>query len=82
MLKNGFDVNAAVCVSECTALHIAAESGNVDIEKVLIQYGADVNVVDVVKRTALHLAAREVYVDITKFLLENRADVNAAHNEK
>ena len=40
-----------------TALHFAAEKGHVDVAKVLIQNGADVNAVDENKSTALHYAA-------------------------
>ena len=43
-----------------TALHFAAQNGHVDVAKVLIQNGADVNAVDEkMKRTALHVAAEE-----------------------
>ena len=42
-----------------TALHEAALEGHVDVVKVLIQNGADVNAVDAVKKTALHIAAEE-----------------------
>ena len=60
-----------------TALHFAAIYGHVDVAKVLIQNGADVNAVDVQKCTALHRGAQKGHVDVAKVLLENGADVNA-----
>ena len=67
---------------KCTALHLAAANGHVDVVKVLIQNGADVNAVDEYKFTALHLAARHGHVDIAKVLIENGADVNAVQKDK
>ena len=43
-----------------TALHYAAWHGHVDVAKVLIQNGADVNAVDKNKSTALHWAAEKL----------------------
>ena len=61
-----------------TALHFAASNGHVDVAKVLIQNGADVNAVhNEVKRTALHHAAEYGHVDVAKVLIQNGADVNA-----
>ena len=60
-----------------TALHVAAKNGHVDVAKVLIQNGADVNAVEKDKWTALHLAARNGHVDVAKVLIQNGADVNA-----
>ena len=57
----------------------AAEKGHghVDVAKVLIQNGADVNAVDEDKWTALHFAAENGHVDVAKVLIQNGADVNA-----
>ena len=63
-----------------TALHFAAKNGHVDVAKVLIQNGADVNAVEKDKDgTALH-GARSLtngHVDVAKVLIQNGADVNA-----
>ena len=56
LIQNGADVNA-VDKDKCTALHLPAEYGHVDVAKVLLQNGADVNAVDTDKDTALHYAA-------------------------
>mgnify|MGYP003319189623 CR=1 FL=1 len=46
-------------------IHHAATYGHVDVAKVLIQNGADVNAVDKDKETPLHLAAVNGYVDLS-----------------
>ena len=50
---------------------------HVDVAKMLIENGADVNAVDGRKWTALHLVSQKGHVDVAKVLLENGADVNA-----
>ena len=62
------------------ALHVATLNGHVDVAKLLIQKGADVNAVDKYYRTSLHRAALKAYVDIAKLLIQNGADVNAMGN--
>ena len=62
-------------------LMFGAFLGYVNVVKVLIQKGADVNaVVDDVERgemTALHIAAARGHVEVAKVLIQNGADVNA-----
>ena len=60
-----------------TALHRAAQGGNVDIVKVLIVKGADVNAKDNDGETALHWAAQEGHFEVAKVLIEKGADVGA-----
>ena len=63
-----------------TALHVACQKGYVDVAKVLIQNGADVNANSVVtnKMTPLHVAAGKTKsADLVKLLIQNGADVNA-----
>ena len=59
-----------------------SSNGHVDVAKVLIQNGADVNAVDWNKWTALHFAAWEGHVDVAKVLIQNGADVNAVDENK
>ena len=49
-------------------LHLAAHKGHVDVVKVLIQNGADVNTVTENKWTALHHSAKHGHVDVVKVL--------------
>ena len=62
-----------------TALHIAAQeiTEHVDVVKVLIQNGADVNAVLDDGTTALHFAVSEGHTDFAKVLIQNGTDVNA-----
>ena len=54
---------------ESTALYDAAYDGHVDVVKLLLQNGADVNAVENYKRTALHWAARKKHIPCTLQLL-------------
>ena len=65
-----------------TALHIAAKNGHVDVAKVLIQNGADVNAVQKDRWTVLDLAVKFGHIDFVKVLIQNGADVNAAREQK
>ena len=62
-------------------LHEAARKGNVEIVKMLLKEGADVNARDKYGRTALYVAAWRGHVEIVKMLLKEGADVNAADND-
>ena len=64
-----------------SALHIGAWKGYVDVVKVLIQEGADVNAVDEDKMTTLHVVAQYGHIDIVKLLIQNGADVNAVSKD-
>ena len=63
------------------ALHIVACNGHVEVAKVLIENGADVNAVDYEKSTALHFATKCGHVTIMKMLLQNGANVNAVDDD-
>ncbi len=70
----------AVDIDKWTALHFATNS--IDVVKVLLENGADVNAVDDEKIAALHIAAKEGYVDVARVLIQNGADVNAVDVRK
>ena len=59
-----------------TALHTAAGSNQIDVVKLVLRKGADVNRQDDNKDTPLHEAARRNYTDVARLLLQNGADVN------
>lgn len=64
----------------------AAADGDLDKVKLLVEKGADVNVVTTyegarITTTALITAARGGHFEIMKFLVENGADVNATNQE-
>ncbi|MCK4609321.1 MAG: ankyrin repeat domain-containing protein [Gammaproteobacteria bacterium] len=60
-----------------TALMLASGLGETNVVKILLDHGADVNVLDnVVGVSALHLAAQKGSVAIAKLLLEHGAQIN------
>ena len=62
---------------EGTALHLAAESGNLKLVKLLLKYGADVNVREYFRLTPLHVAKTP---EVAIALIEKGADVNAGRS--
>ena len=75
-IASGTDVETIDNWNGKTAMHYAAEYGNIEIAQLLIEAGADVQHRDFDKATALHHAAVGGFVDIVKLLLENGADIN------
>ena len=59
------------------ALIIAARKGYLDIAKLLIEKGADINAADSCGYSILMEACRSGHIDIAKYLIEKGADVNA-----
>jgi cytochrome c len=57
-----------------TALYIAVEAGNVELAKLLIDRGADVNLPVKFKRTPLYAATFGSFPDLVKLLLDSGAD--------
>ena len=63
-----------------TPLYFAAYNGHVEITRLLLQNGADVNVRSHGGNTPLHWAAIQGHVDILHLLVENGADLEAQNN--
>ncbi|MFZ0271203.1 MAG: ankyrin repeat domain-containing protein [Acidobacteriaceae bacterium] len=64
-------------------LHRAAESGDVEKIKALLEEGVPINAFDDgLSRTPLHYAAIEGHIDAVKYLIDAGADVNAHEEEK
>lgn len=66
------DVNSAVdsARTKHTALMRAAENGNLEIVKYLIEHRANVNLHNWARETALMFAARNGHLDVVKYLIE------------
>jgi hypothetical protein len=75
-IDDGADVNGAD-ESGQTALHFAADRGNIDCIRILIESGADVNAVDCDGIGVLQTAVMGGNIDAVKLLLENGADPDA-----
>jgi cytochrome c len=70
-LDSGADVNEVDGVS---ALYVAVEAGNIELAKLLIDRGADVNLPVKFKRTPLYAAVFGGFPDLVKLLLDSGAD--------
>jgi ankyrin repeat protein len=90
LLDSGSDVNAIESSGaaevfyggkrlEYTPLHWAAFLGDLQMVKLLISKGADLNPVDHSYGTPLHLAAEQARVEVVKFLLNKGARVNVSN---
>jgi len=64
-------------VYDASLLHLAAGNNNVEIVRMLIKTGADVNVKDRSDQTPLHYAAGKNNLEIASLLIKAGADVNA-----
>lgn len=70
------DVNDAATTDGLTALHYAAENGDTDVVKYLVDNGADVKAQDtLLSRSTIHFAAENGNLDCIKFLTEKGADL-------
>ena len=70
------DVNDAATTDGLTALHFAAENGDTDVVKFLVDHGADVKAQDtVLSRSAIHFAAENGNLECIKYLTEKGADL-------
>ena len=64
-----------------TALHLACIHGNVDIARVLLDEGAEINTRDTFQRTPLLVALKSKHLECAKFLLERHADIEVKDAE-
>ncbi len=76
LIKHGANVNYAVGKLLETPLYEAASHGRVDLCKLFIENGAEVNTIDWIGRTPLHGAAYNGYWECAQVLLENGVQPN------
>jgi|GEM_PF-5323299 len=81
--KCGFDVNYVFKDSskEFTLLHFAANFGDTNVTKLLLEEGANIDIKDQNKNTPLHLAASNGHTDIVKLLMEKEPDLSVVNKE-
>ena len=79
LLRANANPNVRDHVRGLTITHDAARDGYVDTLRVLIDHGADVNLLDNDGNLPLHLAAREGYLDVVQLLVCCTKDA-ARHN--
>ena len=68
--QNGTDLNS-LAGNDNTPLHMAANRGQLESTKILIQYGADKTIRNTQGETALDIAKKKGFKDIVKFLESN-----------
>jgi ankyrin repeat protein len=78
----GVNVNKSNFFTRDTPLIEAAANGYLDVVKLLIKNGADVNLKGEAWYGPLHAAAAKGHIEVVKILLENGADVNIFHQNK
>ncbi|GFT56280.1 hypothetical protein NPIL_467881, partial [Nephila pilipes] len=69
-------VDACVVLGGLTSLHIAAETGCLEVVNLLLKNGADINAKTDKQATALHLASLNGHIDIVKALIMIGAEIN------
>jgi ankyrin repeat protein len=74
LLEAGADVERTN-VNNSTALHRAANEGQLEVCRLLLDWGAKVDPLDMSNNTPLHLAARWAQLLVVKLLVERGADV-------
>jgi ankyrin len=77
LIEYGADINAGAGEAEQKPLHVCVSTGNIDMVRLLLARGADIEAHDKAGATALHYAARVGHKDIAGLLIDNSADVNA-----
>ena len=83
ILKHGPDFDIIEYETKQKAIHLAAESGNVDILKMILftqwKMGKKINIDETIEKggyTPLHLAAKAGHLEMVKYLIKQKADVN------
>ncbi len=60
-----------------TPLHVALDMGHVDIARLLLKHGADMNSRDNSRNTPLHLASEYGHLETVRLLVERGANIDA-----
>jgi ankyrin repeat protein len=65
-----------------TPLMWASLAGKIEIAKLLVQYGANVNACDKYNESCIHLAIRNLHTSMVEFLIESGAEPNRKGDEQ
>jgi hypothetical protein len=77
LVQSGANVNANDGVKHCTALHMAARRGNLEIAEALLDCGADINARDSLGDTPLRRSVNCGRLEVASLLLARGADVHS-----
>jgi len=72
--KNDADINGM------TPMHFAVQKGNLEIVKILLKFGVNVNILDDFGKTPLRIAIQKGYLEIIKILLDAKASLDNLPN--
>lgn len=74
-IRKNFDFSACDLLGN-TALHVAAEHGRIEICKILLNKGAQINLTNVNGLSPLHVAIKCNQFEMTSFFIESGANIN------
>jgi truncated hemoglobin YjbI len=77
LVRGGAEVDAHDGVKHCTALHMAARRGNVEVAEALLECGAEIEVRDSLGETPLRRSVNCDKFEVTSLLLSRGADVRS-----
>ncbi len=81
LAQSGANINASGGVKHCTALHMAARRGNLEIAEALLDCGADIDRPDSLGDTPLRRAVNCGRIQVAALLLARGADVHSKGNK-
>ena len=67
-------------ISQSSPLHLACLGGHIDVARVLLEWGADLNTPNVFGMTPLGYAASKNHKHVVEFLLSKGAKINKVSN--
>ena len=80
LAQRGANVNANDGVKHCTALHMAARRGNLEIAEALLDCGADIDAPDSLGDTPLRRSVNCDKIQVASLLIAKGADVHSIGN--
>eukprot|EP01129_Flabellula_baltica_P003267 TRINITY_DN13066_c0_g1_i1.p1 TRINITY_DN13066_c0_g1~~TRINITY_DN13066_c0_g1_i1.p1 ORF type:complete len:731 (+),score=122.44 TRINITY_DN13066_c0_g1_i1:31-2223(+) len=78
LLQRGADPN--IKCDTVFPIHAAADTDNLDIVKILVDFGADINIVDSLGNSPLHIASKRGSLEIVEYLLGAKVDTRITNN--
>lgn len=79
--KGGVDINRAGGTVQMTVLHKAAQYGNLEVVKYLVEKGADISLPDSQERTAEQIAKEYKHADVANYLSKLAWDKSMAESK-